>query len=75
MSKKQKYYVVWEGRKKGIFTSWNECKKQIEGLRGTKYKSFKTRETAKKAFKGNYEDYIGKTIFETTLTITHGLPE
>jgi len=65
---KQKYYVVWKGRKKGIFTSWNECKKQIDGLKGVKYKSFKTKETAEKAFKGNYEDYIGKTVFETTLT-------
>ena len=65
---KQKYYVVWEGRKKGVFTSWNECKKQINGLKGVKYKSFKTKEVAEKAFKGNYEDYIGKKINETTLS-------
>jgi ribonuclease HI len=68
MAKKQKYYVVWEGKNKGIYTSWNACKKQIEGFTGAKFKSFKTKETAEKAFKGNYEDYIGKEIFETTLT-------
>lgn len=68
MAKKKKYYVVWEGRKKGVFTSWNECKKQIEGLKNVKYKSFKTKEVAEKAFKGNYQDYIGKTVFETTLS-------
>ncbi|MCF6350335.1 MAG: ribonuclease H family protein [Flavobacteriaceae bacterium] len=68
MSKKQKYYVVWEGRKKGIFTSWNECKKQIEGLKSVKYKSFKTKEVAKKAFNSNPKDYIGVAIFETTLS-------
>lgn len=68
MAKKKKYYVVWEGRKKGVFTSWNECKKQIEGLSGVKYKSFKTKEVAEKAFKGNYENYIGKTVLEITLS-------
>jgi ribonuclease HI len=65
---KNKYYVVWEGRKKGIFTSWNECKKQIDGLKGVKYKSFKTKAIAEKAFKGNYEDYIGKKINEPRLS-------
>lgn len=65
---KQKFYVVWEGRKKGIFTSWNECKKQIEGLKGVKYKSFKTKEMAEKAFQGNPFDYIGKEIKESTLS-------
>ena len=67
MSKK-KFYVVWEGKKRGIFTSWNDCKKQIEGFTGAKYKSFKTEALAKKAFNSNYEDYIGKNIHETTLS-------
>jgi ribonuclease HI len=65
---KKKYYVVWEGRKKGIFTSWNECKKQIEGLKGVKYKSFKTIEMAQKAFQGNPADFIGKDVVEVALS-------
>jgi ribonuclease HI len=65
---KKKFYVVWEGKKRGIYTSWNNCKKQIDGYVGAKYKSFKTEELAKKAFQGNYEDYIGKDIHETTLS-------
>ena len=68
MAKKKKYYVVWEGKKRGVYTSWDTCKKQIEGFVGAKYKSFKTEELAKKAFKGNWEDFIGKDIFETTLS-------
>ncbi len=68
MAKKKKYYVVWEGKKRGVFTSWEECKKQIEGFQYAKYKSFKTEALAKKALQGNYEDFIGKTIFETTLS-------
>jgi len=65
---KKKFYVVWEGRKRGIYTTWKECQEQIEGIKGARYKSFKTKENAEKAFKGNYEDYIGKTVFETELT-------
>ena len=48
---KRKYYVVWKGRKTGIFTSWNECKKQIDRFSDAKYKSFKTRQEAEEAFK------------------------
>lgn len=66
--KKKKFYVVWEGKKRGIFNSWNDCKNQIDGFVGAKYKSFKTEELANKAFNGNYEDFIGKAIVETTLT-------
>jgi len=68
MSKKKKFYVVWEGNKRGIYTSWAICQKQIKGFVGAKYKSFLTQELAEKAFKGNYEDYIGKTIVESTLS-------
>lgn len=66
--KKQKYYVVWQGHKNGIFNSWDACKNQITNYKGAKYKSFKDKETAEKAYKGNYEDYIGKTVFETELS-------
>ena len=30
---KQKFYVVWKGKKPGIYTSWEECKKQIENFK------------------------------------------
>jgi ribonuclease HI len=40
----------------------------IHGFKGAKYKSFKTIELAKKAYSENYEDYKGKTIFETELS-------
>lgn len=55
----KKYYVVWEGKKRGVFTSWNVCKKQIDGYAGAKYKSFADKELAEKAFNGSYEDYKG----------------
>lgn len=58
MSKK-KFYVVWEGKQRGVFSSWQVCKKHIDGYVGAKYKSFPDKEQAEKAFKGNYEDFKG----------------
>lgn len=45
-----KFYVVWVGRQTGIFTSWDECKKQVEAFENAKYKSFKTEAEAREAF-------------------------
>jgi ribonuclease HI len=65
---KKKFYVVWEGRKIGIFESWDECKESIHGFAGAKYKSFQTLELAKQAFSEEYDDYKGKKIFESDLS-------
>ncbi len=69
MSKK-KFYVVWKGRKKGVFSTWIECKTQVENYINAKYKSFVSLEEAKIASKNKYEDYvkiIPKTLVETPL--------
>ncbi|MBE5834247.1 MAG: RNase H [Butyrivibrio sp.] len=42
----QKYYAVRKGKKKGIFNTWDECKKNVDGFSGAQYKSFKTKEEA-----------------------------
>lgn len=55
-----KFYVVWQGRETGIFTSWEECKPQIEDYKGAQYKSFKTREEAEQAFAHSYFAAINK---------------
>jgi ribonuclease HI len=57
---KQKYYVVWKGRKTGIFTSWAECEKQVKGFVGAQYKAFGSEAEAEAAYLANYEDYKGK---------------
>lgn len=54
-----KYYVVWEGHAPGIYESWEECKQQISGYPGAKYKSFPSKDAATKAFRDNYDDHIG----------------
>lgn len=47
----KKFYVVWEGREKGIFTDWDACKRQVDKFTGARYKSFKTRAEAESAFR------------------------
>ena len=56
---KYKYYVVWEGLAPGIYDSWEECRQQVENVKGAKYKSFDSREAAIKAFRGKPEEHIG----------------
>ncbi|NRA93900.1 MAG: viroplasmin family protein, partial [Psychroserpens sp.] len=58
---KKKYYTVWKGHHTGVFESWEDCKAQIKDFKGAQYKSFSTFETAKKAYKSNPKDYIGKS--------------
>jgi ribonuclease HI len=58
---KKKYYVVWKGRKTGIFTSWAECEKQVKGFTAAEYKAFDSLKEAESAFKSEYEAYKGKT--------------
>ncbi|CAO1630111.1 unnamed protein product [Parajaminaea phylloscopi] len=41
------FYVVAQGRKTGIFTSWTECEAQVKGYPGSAYKKFPTAEAAK----------------------------
>jgi ribonuclease HI len=62
MSKqKGKFYVVWEGRQKGIFDTWDKCKKQVDGYPAAKYKGFESVEEAKRALGGNPWNYFNKT--------------
>ena len=58
---KKKYYVVWKGRKTGIFTSWAECEKQVKGFVAAEYKSFGSLKEAEAAFQSKYDAYKGKS--------------
>ena len=59
---KNSYYTVWSGRQIGVFNSWDECRLQVEGFPGAKYKGFPTREAAESAFKS--EPDFGKSETE-----------
>jgi ribonuclease HI len=57
---KNKFYVVWKGMKPGIYRSWNDCKKQVEGFTGALYMGFTTLEDAQDAMAGGPGKHIGK---------------
>ena len=56
----QKYYVVWKGRQPGIYSSWDECKRQVDGFIAAQYKSFPTRAAAQAAYSGRAIDHFGQ---------------
>lgn len=48
---KRKFYAVRKGYNAGVYNTWDECKKQVNGFSGAEYKSFQTLDEA--------NDYIG----------------
>ena len=47
MAGKRKHYAVARGRSgPAIYDTWDECSDQVTGIRGAKYKAFKTRAEA-----------------------------
>ena len=62
MTQKKKFYVVWQGHKTGIFTTWDECRAAIFNYPNAQYKSFPSLKQAEDAFKGVYKDYVGKSV-------------
>jgi ribonuclease HI len=55
---RKKYYVIWKGRKTGIFNTWDETAAQVNGFTGAEYMAFESRVEAEKAFKGQYTDFM-----------------
>lgn len=57
---KQKYYVVWEGKTPGVYTSWPACQQQVNGVTGAKYKAFESKAEAEKSLCKWMERHMGK---------------
>lgn len=55
---KNKYYVVWKGVAPGVYDNWADCKAQVEGQDGAKYKSFETEDAAVAAYEKGYSHYL-----------------
>ena len=58
MSKKPKYYVVWQGHSPGVYDNWNDCAEQVKGFSNARYKAFDTAEAAQQAFRETPEHHI-----------------
>ena len=46
-----KSYVVWEGRHPGIYSSWEDCKAEVENFPNARYKAFSSRTEAIMAYR------------------------
>jgi ribonuclease HI len=57
---KQKYYVVWKGRRAGVFDTWAACSAQVLNYPGAEYKSFDSLAAAEAAFRAAYADFKGQ---------------
>ena len=57
---KQKYYVVWKGVVPGVYSSWDDCKKQTDHFDGALYKAFDSKTQAEEAYRKNPWIYMGK---------------
>ncbi|MBP2001509.1 ribonuclease HI [Paenibacillus shirakamiensis] len=55
-----KYYVVWEGLKPGVYTTWNECKAQVDTFKDAKYKSYPSKAEADLAYQEGWKKHWGK---------------
>ncbi len=60
MAEKPKFYVVWKGRKTGVFSNWKACSAQVQGYPGARYKSFGSRTAAEQALRGSFSAHEGK---------------
>lgn len=56
-----KYYGVKKGRTPGIYTSWEECKKQVDKYHCAQYKSFASKKEAEE-----YMGFSGTNVSTTT---------
>lgn len=49
-----KFYAVHKGRKPGIYSTWDECKNQVDGFNGPIYKKFDNRTSAELFLKNGF---------------------
>ncbi len=68
MSKKgKKYYAVKVGETPGIYTTWDDCNKQVNHFPGAKFKSFQTKEEAEAYMEENDTSTKEETFDESNL--------
>ena len=63
----QKYYAVRRGKKPGIYLTWPECKAQVDGFAGARYKSFPDKAQAQ-AFLDGQDSYTKKSTPKSSTT-------
>ncbi len=56
----KKFYVVWQGRRPGVYASWAECEAQVKGFPEARFRAFPTRRMAEAAFRQPPEAWLGR---------------
>ena len=56
----KKAYVVFKGRKPGIYKTWAECKAQVDGFSGPVFRGYGSMEEAKEAFEKQDAGYASR---------------
>lgn len=51
-------YVVWQGRRPGIYQTWDQCKDQIDWFPWAQFKKYRTQQEAERAFEMGYRQGI-----------------
>ncbi len=74
MNSKKKFYTVLIGRQKGIFDSWEECKKSVQGFPSACFKSFHSREDAEQAWQENFFRRQSKGAKQKTSNANTNIP-
>ena len=72
--KKNNFFVIWDGKVPGIYKTWDECKRQVNGYPDAKYKGFVTEKEATEAYASSCWDYIGKNAIVRKKTTLSSLP-
>jgi ribonuclease HI len=56
----KKFYVVWSGRKTGVFTDWPTAQRYVDKFPGARFKSFASQAEADRAFQAGKPAAVGK---------------
>lgn len=65
---KKKFYVVWEGTRPGVYSTWSECESAIKGFSNARYKAFPSAESAAQAFQEGPTAYWGTDMYVSPLS-------
>lgn len=66
-----KYYVVHQGHHPGIYETWEECRRQVEGFEGAQFKKFDNMFEAEKFLKNGF----GRTIVSKSKVVKQAQEE
>lgn len=56
----KKVYAVKVGRQPGIYSTWEDCKAQVDGFSGAQYKGFTSKIEAENYLRGTEDDIFGE---------------